>query len=301
MISRLSTSLALALSLLAGGNAAQAATPPGTLVFASGNDAATLDPHFILERPDVRVSMHIHENLVRFDEKGQLVPELAESWSVSPDKLTWTFKLRKGVKFHDGAKFDAEAVKTTFDRILDPATASPRRSIASFIKEAKVIDENTVAITTEKPFAPVIAQLSVFNLPILSPAALKKFGKDYGRNPAGTGPFKLESWKPGEKVVLARNDAYWGRKPAMQHLEFKVVPEDSARVLQLLGGEVDVIANVPPVMIPKLKSLSAVKVLQEAYAKVVDNEDNVTQLNSLMAGGDSPYEYTVTPLSGADA
>jgi peptide/nickel transport system substrate-binding protein len=266
---RLLLSFAAAVLMLVAPPALRAATPANTLVFASGNDANTLDPHFILERPDVRVSMHIHENLVRFSEKGELVPELALSWSESPDKLTWTFKLRPGVKFHDGTPFNAEAVKFVFDRILDPAVASPRRSIASFIKEVKVIDEATVAITTHKPFAPTIAQLSVFNLPIMSPTALKKHGKDYGRNPAGTGPFMFESWKPGERVVLTRNANYWGKQPVLQKLEFRVVPEDSARVLQLLSGEVDVIANLPPVMINRMKSLSAVKVLQETSFRTV--------------------------------
>ncbi len=262
-------SLALALCAVFSASVSVAATPPSTLVFASGNDANTLDPHFILERPDVRVSMHIHENLVRLDEKGQLVPELAESWSVAADQRSWTFKLRQNVKFHDGTPFNAEAVKVTFDRILDPAVASPRRSIASFIKEVRVVDDKTVVIITERPFAPVVAQLSVFNLPILSPAALRQYGKDYGRHPAGTGPFRLESWKPGEKIVLARSDTYWGKKATMQRIEFRVVPEDSARVLQLLGGEVDVIANLPPVMLAKMKQLSAVKVLQESSFRTI--------------------------------
>jgi len=239
------------------------------LAFASGNDASTLDPHFILERPDVRISMHIHQNLIFFDEQGKLQPELAESWAVSDDKLTWTFKLRRGVTFHDGTPFNAAAVKASFDRILNPATASPRRSIAAAITDVKVIDDYTVAFTTAKPFAPLPSQVTMFNLAILSPTAISKYGKAYGQNPAGTGPFKLESWKPGERVTLVRNDAYWGKKPVLERIEFRVVPEDSARVLQLLSGEVDVIANVPPMLLGRLKGNSSVQVLQETSFRTV--------------------------------
>ncbi|MCW2240519.1 ABC transporter substrate-binding protein [Azospirillum canadense] len=245
-----------------------AQTPKGTLVFASGGDADTLDPHFILERPDVRVSMHIHENLVNFDQNGELKPELAESWSVSDDRLTWTFNLRKGVTFHDGTPFNAEAVKQSFERILDPATASPRRSIASVISAVKVIDEYTVALITDKPFAPLPSQVSMFNLAIVGPAA-KTPGADYARKPVGTGPFKFAAWQVGEKITLVRNEAYWGPKPAIERIEFRVVPEDSARVLQLMSGEADVIANVPPAMLPQLKSSSAVKVIQETSFRTV--------------------------------
>jgi peptide/nickel transport system substrate-binding protein len=264
---KLKVAAALLLGALAG-SAAVAQTPKSTLLFASGASPDTLDPHFILNRPDVLVSMHIHQNLVFFDQNGDLKPELAESWTLSEDRLTWTFKLRRGVTFHDGSPLNAQAVKASFDRILDPATASPRRSIASVIKEVKVIDD-TVALITEKPFAPLLSQISMFNLAIVNPDRAQKQGKAYGQNPSGTGPFKLESWRVGEKIVLVRNDAYWGPKPALERIEFRVVPEDSARVLQLIAGEVDAIANVPPVLLPRLKASPDVKVIQETSFRTV--------------------------------
>jgi peptide/nickel transport system substrate-binding protein len=196
------------------------------------------------------------------DDEGKVVPGLAESWSVSADKLTWTFKLRKGVRFHDGTPFNAQAVKHTLDRILNPATGSPRRSTAEAIQQARVIDEHTVALTTARPFAPFLAQLTAYNLAILSPAAADRLGKDYSTKPSGTGPFVLESWKPGDRLVLARNAGYWGQKPWLDRVEIRVVPEDGTRVLQLLAGEVDAIASVPPIMLKRLTGGPDVRVLR---------------------------------------
>lgn len=262
-------SLAVVALLFVGAASAHAQTPKDTLIFASGNDADTLDPHFLLDRPAIRVSTHIHECLIYFDAEGNLKPQLALSWSVSEDRLTWTFNLRKGVVFHDGTPFGAEAVKASFERLLDSATGSPRRSIGSMIEEVKVVDDETVALRTKERFAPFASQVSVFTLAIMSPTAIKKYGKSYGQHPSGTGPFKLESHQPGEKVTLVRNDAYWGEKPTLKRLEFRVVPEDAARILQLLSGEADVVANVPPVLVNKLKASSGVNLLQETSFRTV--------------------------------
>jgi peptide/nickel transport system substrate-binding protein len=241
----------------------------GTLVYATGTDATTLDPQFVTDVPTSRMVMQIHQTLVYPDLKGNIQPVLAESWTVSDDKLTWTFKLRKGVTFHDGTPFNAESVKYTFDRIKDPEIGSPRKSTAKVIKEVKVIDEYTAAFITSKPFAPFLAQLSAYNLAILSPTAAKKYGKKYGEHPAGTGPFKLVSWSPGEKMIMARNENYWGNKALVDKLEVRVVPEDSSRVMLLLSGEVDVIASVPPIMIPKLKKSKDVKIIQKTGFRTI--------------------------------
>ncbi|MDB4444240.1 ABC transporter substrate-binding protein, partial [bacterium] len=225
----------------------------GTLIYATGTDANSLDPQFVTDVPTSRVVMHIHQTLVYPDTELNPQPALAESWTISDDKLTWTFKLQKGVKFHDGTPFNAQAVKFTFDRMMDPATGSPRKSTTVALKEVKVIDDHTVAFTTKKPFAPILAQLGAYNLAILSPAAVKKWGKKYNEHPSGTGPFKLESWTPGEKMVLVRNDDFRGEKPYIDKLEIRIVPEDSSRVMLLLSGGVDVIASVPPIMLKRLE------------------------------------------------
>jgi peptide/nickel transport system substrate-binding protein len=251
--------------------AAQAQQPKagGTLIYATGTDVQTLDPQFVTDVPTSRIVAHIHETLVKADEKGNIQPALATSWSTSDDKLTWTFKLRQGVRFHDGTPFNAAAVKATFDRMRDPATASPRRSALAAITEIKVIDDATVALVTNEPFAPLLAQISAYNLAIMSPAQLQKAGARYREQPAGTGPFRLKSWQPGERITLARNDDYWGEKPKLDAVEMRVVPEDSARVLLLLSGEADVIASVPTVMLKRLEGSSAVRVIKKTGFRTI--------------------------------
>ena len=264
MRTRLAWTVVFALASLVAAPVSGAAAPRagGTLVYATGTDALTLDPQFVTDVPTARAVMHIHETLVYMDDEGKIVPGLAESWSVSADKLTWTFKLRKGVRFHDGTPFNAQSVKQTLDRILNPATGSPRRSTAEAIQQSRVVDEDTVVLTTGKPFAPFLAQLTAYNLAMLSPTAADRLGKDYATRPVGTGPFMLESWKPGDRLVLARNPSYWGQKPWLDRVEFRVVPEDGTRVLQLLAGEVDVIASVPPIMLKRLAGAADVRVLR---------------------------------------
>jgi peptide/nickel transport system substrate-binding protein len=251
------------------GAVAQQPKTGGTLVYATGTDVQTLDPQFVTDVPTSRIVMHIHETLVKPDEQGSIQPGLATAWSTSDDKLTWTFKLRQGVKFHDGTPFNAAAVKATFDRIRDAATASPRRSALAAITDIKVVDDFTIALVTKEPFAPLLAQISAYNLAIMSPAQIQKAGTKYREQPAGTGPFKLKSWQPGERIILARNDDYWGDKPKLDALETRVVPEDSARVLLLLSGEADVIASVPTVMLKRLESSSAVKVIRKTGFRTI--------------------------------
>src|SRR5258708_538182 len=145
----LRVAFACALAAVACGTAqAQQPKAGGTLIYATGTDVQTLDPQFVTDVPTSRIVAHIHETLVKADEKGNIQPALATSWSTSDDKLTWTFRLRQGVRFHDGTPFNAAAVKATFDRIRDPATASPRRSALAAIAEIKVIDDDTVALVT---------------------------------------------------------------------------------------------------------------------------------------------------------
>ncbi|MGD9946017.1 MAG: ABC transporter substrate-binding protein, partial [Burkholderiaceae bacterium] len=135
--------LAFGVGLAGAAPAALAQTPKngGTLVYATGIDAQTLDPQFVTDIPTFRVVRYIYEPLTQQDAAGKVIPALATSWKLSDDKRTWTFQLRKGVKFHDGSTFDAQAVKFTFDRLNDPATGSPRRSTLAAVEEVKVVDD----------------------------------------------------------------------------------------------------------------------------------------------------------------
>jgi ABC-type transport system substrate-binding protein len=237
--------------------------------YATGTDAQTLDPQFVTDIPTARVVTQIHETLVYPNSAGEMVGVLAERWEVSEDGLSWTIHLRKGVKFHDGTPFNAGAVKFTFDRIMAKETAAPRASSAAAIQSVEVKDDSTVVIKTKAPYAPLLSQLSAYNLAIISPAAGVKLNNEYSRAPAGTGPFKLGRWTPGEKLTIVRNDDYWGKKAASAAVEFSVVPEDSARVLMLMSGEADVVSNVPPVMVNRLKGAPGVKIVEQTGYRTI--------------------------------
>jgi peptide/nickel transport system substrate-binding protein len=235
----------------------------GTLTYAAGSATQTLDPQFITDVTTFRAVGTMYEALTKQDENGKVGPGLALSWTLSPDKRTWTFKLRPGVTFHDGTPFNAQAVKFTYDRILNPATGSPRRSTLEMVEATAAVDDLTFRLTTKEPFAPLLAQLSAYNVYILSPTQVQKEGANFSKTASGTGPFRFKSWQPGEKLVVERNDKYWGEKARLDSVVFSVVPEDSARTLLLLGGQADVISELPYVMVKKLGSLDAVRVLRK--------------------------------------
>lgn len=235
----------------------------GTVTYAAGSATQTLDPQFITDVTTFRAVGTMYEALTKQDENGKVGPGLALSWTVSPDKRTWTFKLRPNVFFHDGSPFNAQAVKFTYDRILNPATGSPRRSTLEMVESTAVVDDLTFRLTTKEPFAPLLAQLSAYNVYILSPSHVQKEGANFSKTASGTGPFRLQSWQPGEKLVVVRNEKYWGEKARLDSVVFTVVPEDSARTLMLLGGQADVISELPYIMVKKLGNLDAVRVVRK--------------------------------------
>lgn len=161
------------------------------LVLAVLSDATKLDPHLGTDIPSANVYHgKIFEGLVKQDENMEIKPSLATEWK-QVDKLTWEFKLRKGVKFTDGTPFTADAVKKTIARIQDPKTASPRANLFAMIKEVKVVDDYTVQLITAYPYAPLLANLSHYSAGILDPKQIDS-GANIGQNPIGTGPFKLK-------------------------------------------------------------------------------------------------------------
>lgn len=251
---------------------ASAQQPPkrgGRLVYAAGTDVQTLDPQMIADIPTSRVVMHLYETLVTQDPDGRIGPQLATSWDTSADGLEWTFKLRAGVLFHDGTPFDAAAVKATFERLRDPQTGAPRRSALDPVAAIDVLDDRTVRISTKAPYAPLLATLSGYNLAILSPAQIGAQGARLREAPAGTGPFKLQRWDPGERIILARHDSYWGEAPLLDAVETRVVPEDSARTLLLLSGQADVVSGVPTVMLARLQSSPGARVIRKTGYRTI--------------------------------
>jgi ABC-type transport system substrate-binding protein len=232
---------------------AQAPAAGGMLTFAAGADPDSLDPQNTQSNPGEQVNRMMYDNLVRFNAKMQIEPALAESWTQSPDGLVWTFKLRKGVRFHDGTPFDAKAVKYFFDRVLGDEKPFKASLYTPFVQGAQVVDEGTVRVTLKQPFAAFLFRLAHSAGGIISPAAHQKWGKDLTLHPVGTGPFKFVEWVKGDRVVLERNDGYWGGRPRLDRVTVKTVREDSARVLMLESGDADLIVNIPPEDIPRLR------------------------------------------------
>ncbi len=224
----------------------------GTLIYAAGADPDSLDPANTDSNPGEAIGRMMNNFLVRFDAKLNLVPDLATRWTMSKDGLTWTFTLRKGVKFHDGTPFNAEAVKYNFERFLGPEKPLKASLHAPIIKSVAVVDEYAVRFNLKVPFAFFLNNLAHSASALVSPAAHQKWGKDLTLHPVGTGPFKFVEWVRGDHITLVRNDDYFDGKPRLDQILVKTVREDSARVLGLEAGDYDLIVRIPPEEVGRL-------------------------------------------------
>ena len=192
------------------------------------------------------VSNNVFDTLYTFRDFKTLLPALATSYSASPDGLVYTFQLRKGVKFHDGTPFNAEAVEFNYMRYLDKdhpffePNAVFRTSILPAVKSVKAKEEHVVEFLREKPSASFVANLTSWQAGIMSPTAVKKNGvQDAGRFPVGTGPFVFEKAEKGSQAVLRAYDDHWGGRPPLDRVVIRAIPEDQAMTAALLSGEVD--------------------------------------------------------------
>lgn len=206
----------------------------------------------------------VFETLVTIGFELEIIPQLATSWEVSDDGLTWTFYLREGVKFHDGTPFNAEAAKFALEmhNKRRPGHLGPIASI-------EAVDEHILRITLTEPFAPLLYELSRPLFSMASPAAFNEKGLIV--KAIGTGPFKEEEWVPGEKLVLVRNEEYWGDKPKLERVTLKNIPDGATRVMALEAGEIDMIigpGGVPPEHVKALEDNPAIKILTQPVARV---------------------------------
>jgi peptide/nickel transport system substrate-binding protein len=262
-----------ALSLV---TAASAAPPKDAIVVGLVAEPVTMDPPQITDLNSARVTKRIFEGLVG-QELGsyKLVPGLAQSWDISKDGLTYTFKLRPNVKFHDGTPFNAEAVKFVFERQLNDKSPYYATGTYPYVKGflgnvagVEVLDVGTVQIKLKAPLAPFLQYLAHQSLFMFSPESLKKGGKDVVKHPVGTGPFKLETWDPGVRVVLARNDDYWGGAPKIRQAIYVPIVEAQARLVALKTGDIDLTMDVPPDSLDDLRRDSNVVVAESNSSAV---------------------------------
>lgn len=246
-----------------------------TVVVANPGEPPTLDPNLTFQGFSFLITNQVAETLVYKDENG-FQPLLATDWE-AVDERTWRLSLREGVTFHDGTPFDAEAVKFTIERILDPANQAQGRFVVSMIEEVRVIDSHTVELVTDSPFAPLLAHLTHPMTAIVSPTAVETLGADFGRNPVGTGPFVFESWQAGDQVTLRRNENYWGGAPEIDTVIIRTILEASTQVVELRSGAVDFIFNVSPDHMQDLSSRAGIAVRKELGWGSTHLGFNVTQ------------------------
>lgn len=235
---------------------------PVTLVIGLSADPPKLDPLLSTAMVDRQVQNNIFDKLVDIDPKLTIIPDLAKHWDISDGGKVYTFQLEQGVKFQDGTPFNAEAVKFNFDRMLDPATKSPRATEVSMVQKVEAVDDYTVRITLKGAFTPFLGVLSDRAGMMVSPAAVQKYGADFLQHPVGTGPFKFDSRVKGDSITLVRNDNYWRGKPQIDKLVYKIIVDTNTSVSNLQSGQVDVLESgaIPAKQLPTLKSDSNVVV-----------------------------------------
>ena len=243
----------LALAVLGGFGGSESAAQEDKIVLALNLDQNTMDPHMHFQRVGILMNIQMYDSLLHKTPKLEYEPSLATSWRAIDD-TTWEFKLRQGVKFHNGDPFSAEDVKFSFERVLDPATKSPQYGNIRAIKEVKIIDPHTVHLVTDKPF-PLLIERVVF-FPIIPKKHYEKVGMQaFGDSaPVGTGPYKFAEWKRDQFLRLERFDEHWRGPAAIKTLIIRVIPETSTQIAELKTGGVDIIRNLSPDLIPDLKA-----------------------------------------------
>jgi peptide/nickel transport system substrate-binding protein len=239
----------VALALLGCGRIA----PPveASLLVGRAADAIALDPARITDTESVEVCEQVFETLVHTGSRGALEPALATHWEVSSDGTEWTFFLRPGVRFHDGTRFDADAVVFSFERQRDPhhpyhLNDFAYESLFKIVVRIEKLDALKVRIVIERAYAPFLANLSTFATAIVSPTAVRRWGELFRLHPVGTGPFRFVEWSRGERITLEANPSYWGGTPRLRHLAFVPVRDERQRLVALEGGAIDLAESLAP-------------------------------------------------------
>jgi len=265
---RILVALAFA-TILAAPVAAQ--TPPGVLVVGQIAEPKSLDPQAVTAVNDFRILVNVYDGLVRYkDGTLEVEPSLAESYEVSDDGITYTFKLREGVTFHDGTPLDAEAVVFTFERMLDKdhpyhhTGPFPLAFFFSAVDTVEAVDPLTVRFTLKEPYAPFLSNLAYPTGLIVSPTAVKKDETDFGRNPVGTGAYKFAEWRPNARVVVEKNADWWDGAPSLEAVVFRPITDVNTRLAEMLSGGIDVMVETPPDAIATFTDDAAFTVYEEA-------------------------------------
>ncbi|MCR6112203.1 ABC transporter substrate-binding protein [Bacillus sp. A301a_S52] len=317
-------------------NEGEELTTDQTLIFARGGDSVSLDYASVTDGESSRVTTQIYETLIEFDEDSfDIGPGLAEDWDMDESGLEYTFYLREDVTFHDGAPFNADAVKLNFERWADPdheyhfAEEGYTYSVYGtqfggfsgdedhVIKEINVINDYEIQFVLKEPLGSFMQNMGMSYFAITSPAAFEEYGPLINENPVGTGPFKFVSWSRDDRIVLEKNETYWkDGYPKLDQVIFQVIPDNAARLTALRSGEIDIMDGLNPDDVPILEEEEDIQVFERATNNVgylgfhVDKEpfndpvvrqalnyaiDKETLIMTLYAGLAEPAKNAVPP------
>jgi peptide/nickel transport system substrate-binding protein len=251
-------------TVLAGAAAAQ------TLTAGLAAAPSSMDPHFATTGQNQQLAAILYDRLVHIDADGAFAPGLATDWEVSDDQLTWTFTLRDGVTFHDGSPFTAADAVFTFARIPEvPNSPAPFTQRLAAIESAEAEDDLTLVIRTAAPAPNLLTDLSTIYIVSESVGEAESADFDRGTAAHGTGPYRQVSYTPGERLVVARNDDYWGEVPDFEEVTIRFLDNAASRVASLQAGEVEFIDAVPPNDLDRLREIAGVEVIAAPSARMV--------------------------------
>lgn len=249
-------------------------SPGGTVTVGLDQEPPTLDPHASPSAVTFQIIASVTENLLYLTPERRLQPWLAESWEVSPDGKSFTFRLRNDVKFQDGTPLNAEVVKWNFDRIVDPnfKAGGARTALAGY-RNSDILDESTIRVNFQEPYAPFLTYVAAGTLSLVSPTAVKERGDNFGLRPVGSGVFSVEEYVSKDHVTLVRNPDYnrnppWGDHEGPAYLEkiiWKFIPEPGTRVTTVETGETQMINLVPSQDLPRLEADPNIRIEKVAW------------------------------------
>jgi glutathione transport system substrate-binding protein len=229
------------------------------VIYASETPAKSLDPHDTTDTYSGAIEKAICQGLMGFDKDLNVVPLLAESYTFNPNATEFTFKLRKGVKFHDGTPFNAEAVRVNIARLMSGKLK--RSSLLKPVKELVIVDEHTVKFVLNEPFGAFINTVAHPGTLMLSPASIAKYGENVSKNPVGTGPYIFAEWT-GDMVKIKRNPDYWRGPVKVDSITFRPIPENGSRLAMLRAGQAQYIYPMPAELLKLAQSDPKVEIIE---------------------------------------
>lgn len=240
----------------------------GQIIIAQGAEQRAIDAHKGGSNMFTNTSLTLYDTLIQRTWDGKLVPEIATSWKAIPPS-TWEFKIRQGVKFHNGEPLTVDDVKFSLDRMRAPATKYPMRTFFKTITEVIVVDAETIQIVTNKPDPTLLGNLASFGFLVPEDYIKQNGDAHFGKNPIGSGRYRFIKWVQGDHIELEAYPDYWGEPASVKTLIFKVIPENGARVAALQTGEVDVATNIMPFMRTQLENDKNIKVISGPSGRVI--------------------------------